>query len=373
MDWHVAQRHLAGCFLCTHGRHPHKSLFGCHETIGFGTALRGKQVTFGLPLIHFSGMALHIPEEGECIRLLGRHALPHVFHRQDVRKLMASCRRAVAPISMGTLPAHYPIHMYKAVASGVQRWSSVVRPLRPRAMRLANLPVASLLRNFWNINADHSLELFLQSVTFGWTGLCSALPTMVLSFMSTYQHQLNHPNPHFKASTRHGLLQALTRFHRDMPCLQQGILHLCLAHSDNHSLFVIWCHRLSVDLHVPLHQLPMPLLQCPLYQATFQWQVEDTHLWMAVPYHSQDQAIRLGWPVRFHPTSFPIPFSDDISALTPHLPHFSMAPSDTVFLQDASWFPIGRHSGGVVAVLDVHTGHSTLHRIPIPIFCDKSY
>ena len=92
-----------------------------------------------------------------------------------------------------------------------------------------------------------------------------------------------------------------------------------------------------------------------------------------VPYHSQDQTIRSGWPVRFRPTSFPIPFSDDISALTPHLPDFSMAPSDTVFLQDASWFPTGRHSGGVVAVLDVHTGHYTLHRIPIPIFCDNLY
>ena len=90
--------------------------------------------------------------------------------------------------------------------------------------------------------------------------VCSALPTMVLSFMSTYQHQLNHPNPHVKASTRHGLLQALTRFHRDMPCLQQGILHVCLAHSDNHSLLVIWCHRLSIDVHVLPHRLHMPLL-----------------------------------------------------------------------------------------------------------------
>ena len=57
-----------------------------------------------------------------------------------------------------------------------------------------------------------------------------------------------------------------------------------------------WCHRLSV-VHVPLHQLHMPLLQCPLYQATFKWQVEDAHLWMTVPYHSQDQAIRSRWPV----------------------------------------------------------------------------
>ena len=50
-----------------------------------------------------------------------------------------------------------------------------------------------------------------------------------------------------------------------------------------------------------------------------------------------------------------------------------MALPDVVFLQHASWFPTGRHSGGVVAVLDVDTGHYTLHRIPIAIFCDNSY
>ena len=60
------------------------------KTIGFGTALRGKRVTFGRQSIHFSGMPLRIPEEGEYIRLLGRHALPHVFHRQDHRILPSS-------------------------------------------------------------------------------------------------------------------------------------------------------------------------------------------------------------------------------------------------------------------------------------------
>ena len=273
------------------------------KTIGFGTALRGKRVAFGCQPIHFSGMPLCIPEEGGYIRLLGRHALPHVFHRQDLRKLMAACRRAVAPVSMGTLPAYYPIHMYNAVAGGIQRWSSAVRPPSPRAMRLANLPVASLLRNFWSISADHPPELFSATcyVWLDWSMQCFTYYGVILHV------QLNHPYPHVKASTRHGLLQALTRFHCDMPCLQQGILHVCPAHNDVHSLFVIWCHRLSVDMHVPLHELHMPLLQCPLYQVTFQWQVEDAHLWMAVPYHSQDQAIRLGRPVRFRPTSFPIP------------------------------------------------------------------
>ena len=217
------------------------------KTVGFGTTLQSRRVIFGRQPIQFSGMPLRILENIEYIRLLGRNALPNVFHRKDLRKLMASCRRAIAPVSISTLPAHYQIHMYNAVAGGIQRWSSAIRPPLPRAMRLANLPAASLLRNFWNISAVSPPESFLQPVASGWTGLCSALPTVVLSFMSTYQHQMNHPNSHVRASARHGLLPALTRFHRDMPCLHQGILHVFPAHSDDHSLFVIWCHRLSMD------------------------------------------------------------------------------------------------------------------------------
>ena len=86
----------------------------------------------------------------------------------------------------------------------------MVHPPPRCAMGLDNLLVVSLLRNFGNISADHPLELFLQPVASGWIGLCNALPAMVLSFMSTYQQQLNHPNPHVRASTRLGLLKALT-------------------------------------------------------------------------------------------------------------------------------------------------------------------
>ena len=73
------------------------------KTFGFGTTLQGKQVTFGRQPIQFFGMPLRIPEDEEYIRLLGRHALPNVFHRQDLQKLMVSCRRATAPVSMSTL------------------------------------------------------------------------------------------------------------------------------------------------------------------------------------------------------------------------------------------------------------------------------
>ena len=94
---------------------------------------------------------------------------------------------------------------------------------------------------------------------------------------------------------------------------------------------------------------------------------------MAIPYHSQEQSIRLRWPIPFCPTAFPVPFSDAICAPTPHIPAFSLAPFHAVFVQDASWFPIGRRSRGAPVVSDVHIGHDTLHHIPMCILCDNSY
>ena len=92
-----------------------------------------------------------------------------------------------------------------------------------------------------------------------------------------------------------------------------------------------------------------------------------------LPYHSWEEAIRSRWLVRLCPMGFPIPFSEDVSPLQPHFLDFSMAPSDAVFLQGAPWFPTEQQSGGAVAVLDVASGHYTLHCIPIPIDCYNSY
>ena len=75
------------------------------KTFGFCISIRGIQGVFDRQPIRFSGIPVRMPVDGEYIRLLGRHVLLHVFHKQDLCKLMASCRRTVVPIFMGTLPA----------------------------------------------------------------------------------------------------------------------------------------------------------------------------------------------------------------------------------------------------------------------------
>ena len=66
------------------------------------------------------------------IRVVGRHALPHVFHWEDYIKLMKSSRRAAIAMRCVKLPANYPILMYSAAGGGMQRWMAAVRPPRLR-------------------------------------------------------------------------------------------------------------------------------------------------------------------------------------------------------------------------------------------------
>ena len=48
------------------------------------------------------------------IWLLGRHAMPHVFHANDFIKRMNASRRASIVLRYTKLPANYPILMYRA-------------------------------------------------------------------------------------------------------------------------------------------------------------------------------------------------------------------------------------------------------------------
>ena len=190
---------------------------------------------------------------------------------------MATCRRALAPITMERLPSHYPAHMYNAVARGMHRWTAVVRPPLPWAMRLANLPAAYVLRNFWGIPAHHPPKLLLQPIAPGWKGLVISLLAMVFTRVSSYIRQLNHSNEQVHSTTRRGLIIARIRFHPSMSCLPADFLEVCLAHNYEHDRFLSWCHHLVLEVHVPEHSLRADLLSCPMYLAEHSWQVNDVH------------------------------------------------------------------------------------------------
>ena len=78
----------------------------------------GTQYKFDDPGIVMGGGFLCMATADQYIRVVGRHALPHVFHREDYIKLMMSCRRAAIAMRCEKLPANYPILMYSAARGG---------------------------------------------------------------------------------------------------------------------------------------------------------------------------------------------------------------------------------------------------------------
>ena len=93
-----------------------------------------------------NGVRLPVLSESEYIRSLGRHALPHVYHREDFRKLMTATRHGSAVVPLKSLRAQYPPAMHNPEAGGMARFQAGVRPPPPvRVWHLADLPAVSAL------------------------------------------------------------------------------------------------------------------------------------------------------------------------------------------------------------------------------------
>ena len=207
------------------------------KTIAIGTKLR---LVLRLHILseplYLLGSPLQHPGPGAFIRLLGRHALPHQFHRQDTAKFMKAGRRATAAVTQLYLPSHDPISMW-------------------------------------------------------WVGLESSPYIMYCSFMGTCTGQLNHSNPLVRVSTRHGLLQPKQRFHPSKPCLATTVPQKCLSHADDHSCFLVLCHRVCLEVHVPEEPLHVPTVFHPMHLCVHEWQTDDVHSWMDASYPSLSDAV----------------------------------------------------------------------------------
>ena len=61
--------------------------------------MEGQQVHQGVPSVWMNGVQMLMPAEREYVRLLGHHALPLVYHKEDLRKLMSAAHTATAVVS----------------------------------------------------------------------------------------------------------------------------------------------------------------------------------------------------------------------------------------------------------------------------------
>ena len=344
------------------------------KTIAIGTELSlGRLHILNEPL-YLLGSPLQHPGLGDFIRLLGRHALPHRFQRQDLAKFMKAGHRAMAAVTQLSFPSHFPISMYNGVAGGTQRWCAQVQPPLYHAMRLGDLPVASRLCSIWHLDALTPPEAFLQPRRTGWVGLESSPYIMYCSFMETYTRQLNHSNPLVHVSTRHGLLQAKQKFHPSMQCLAAATPQECLQHADGHSRFLVPCYRVCLEVHVPEEPLYVPTVFNPMHLCVHEWQTDDVHFRMDAGYASLSDAVHSCWPCRFQspPLARP-PLSQVTSVICPVLLDIAPPTEPVAHIHAASWYPGHYQSGGALAVLNLPLGVYKLYPVHIPIFCSNSY
>ena len=92
------------------------------------TWMEGQRVRYGVSSVLMNGVRLPVPSETEYIRSLGRHALPHIYHKEGFRKFMTAARRASTVIPIKSLRAQYPPAMYNPKAGGMARFQAGVRP-----------------------------------------------------------------------------------------------------------------------------------------------------------------------------------------------------------------------------------------------------
>ena len=60
------------------------------------TWMEGQQVCQGVLSVWMNGIQMPVYAEPEYVRLLGRQAVPEVYHKEDLLKLMTAVHRATA-------------------------------------------------------------------------------------------------------------------------------------------------------------------------------------------------------------------------------------------------------------------------------------
>ena len=115
----------------------------------FGVSDNGGASEFHYAPLCLYGAPVQTYKSGDYIRVMGCHLVPNIFHKEELRRLMISGRRAVAAVRVGGLPANYPLLMYSAREGGYHRWLGGIRPPIASVCRLGDIPVAGNLQSLW--------------------------------------------------------------------------------------------------------------------------------------------------------------------------------------------------------------------------------
>ena len=116
------------------------------KTVLVGTEMRDGRVHFLTDTVYLNGHPIRCATGQDYVRILGRHALPHLYHPVDSKRLFSGTRSACRALRAPRLPAHYPLAMFVAKCHGTVNWFTSVRPPSYRAMRVLDAMAASALR-----------------------------------------------------------------------------------------------------------------------------------------------------------------------------------------------------------------------------------
>ena len=345
------------------------------RTVLVGTEMRVGWVHFLRDMVYLNGHPVGCATSQDYVRVLGFHALPHLFQPIDSRRLFSATRAACRALRAPKLPAHYPLAMFVAKCHGTVNYFTRVRPPSYGAMRVLDAMAASALRATDGSALSASAH-FLREIPEGGIGIPPAPVIGFTNFLSVYVRHLNHPNPLVRQSTRHGLLTALWRFHPSQPYLTSELGLWCAAHPTDHDLFVALCHQCDISIHVPPadhlpdHAPHVMALSSPGLK------VQDTHAWMLAGHRNAEDARQGGWTrVSLRPT--PLvgmhPSFGRSHAVTSTVPTFPWLPENYGILHDASWCPKTRRYCGAVAVFCPVTLRYQVYPVPIPLRLDNAY
>ena len=116
------------------------------KTVVVGTEMRDGWVHFLKDLVYLNSHPVRCATSQDYVRVLGRHALPHLFHPFVPRRLFSGARTACRALQAPKLPPHHPLAMFVAKCHGTVNGFTSVRPPSYGAMRVPDAMAASALR-----------------------------------------------------------------------------------------------------------------------------------------------------------------------------------------------------------------------------------
>ena len=216
--------------------HLHTSIV---KLTGIVASMIGGKVQCHSQIFRAGGSTLTLLHGNDRSRLLGRHILPHIFHRQDYIKLLLAGRRASVALRFERLPANYPLLMYNASTGGTQRWIAGVRPPAHATMCLCDFAAASAIR----ATANWGPLRYFHAASPGWMDRHLPCHSDHPTHICDYHYQAGRtsqpsdsqlcPTWILESSAKLSLRYAMRRGHiwKDVPCAQYRLPQVCSIHT----------------------------------------------------------------------------------------------------------------------------------------------